>query len=242
MSTESTELGYLVAPEGGGPGVVIVHDVWGLYEHFRDLARRLAAEGFVVLAVDLYRGMQGAPSADDPGAWMRELPDPDVLSRIQAAVDHLKAHPAVAGRPVGVTGFCMGGSFALLAGAELEGVAAVAPFYGVLSYRHGLYASERPLDPRKKPVQPVDAAARLRCPLLAFFGAEDTFISQADVSELEERLRSSPHRSEVIVYPGAGHAFVNDTRPAAFRPEQASDAWKRMVSFFRRELGVGGAG
>jgi carboxymethylenebutenolidase len=242
MITEASELGYLAAPDAGGPGVVVIHDVWGLYDHFRDLSRRLADAGFVALAVDLYRGLSGAPRPDDPGAWMRELSDPDVLARVQAAVDHLHAHPAVAGRPVGVTGFCMGGSFALLSGARVRGVAAVAPFYGILSYRHGLYASAEPLDPRKKPVEPLEAARSLRCPMLACFGAEDTLIPQSDVRELEARVAGSAHRAEVVVYPGAGHAFVNDTRPTMYRPEPARQAWQRMVDFFRGELGAGGAG
>lgn len=232
----TTDLGHLVLPEQGrGAGLLVLHDVWGLYEHYRDLARRLAAEGFVTLALDLYRGLPGRPSPDDPGAWMRALPDPHVLDRVREGLAHLRSHPAVTGG-VGVTGFCMGGSFALLASASVEGLAAAAPFYGVLSYRHGLYASDTPLDPAKKPIEPLEAARGARCPVLAFFGAEDVFVPRADVEALRARLAEAPASSEVVVYEGAGHAFVNDTRPAAYRPEAAADAWARMVAFFRARL------
>lgn len=242
MQTESLELGYLVVPDGGGPGLVVIHDVWGLSDHTRDMARRIAAAGFVTLAVDLYRPL-GKVEITDPGPFMRELSDPDMVATIQRAVDLLHAHPAVRGAPVGVTGFCMGGTYALLSGALARGVAAVAPFYGILSHRHGLYHSESGLDPAKKPCEPLDAARDLRCPLLAFFGAEDSFIPLADVAELERRLEGtaeahgSHHSSEVRVYEGAGHAFMNDTRPAAYRPAAAADAFERMIAFFHRQLG-----
>ncbi|HEX7669942.1 MAG TPA: dienelactone hydrolase family protein, partial [Polyangiaceae bacterium] len=109
-------------------------------------------------------------------------------------------------------------------------------FYGVLSHRHGLYYSPTGLDPKKKPIEPVEAARSLKCPLLAFFGAEDPFIPLEDVRALEANLRGLEHRTEVRVYDGAGHAFMNDTRPAMYRPESASDAFGRMIAFFRREL------
>jgi carboxymethylenebutenolidase len=189
----------------------------------------------VTLAVDLYRDLPGRPSPDDPGAWMRALSDPDVLDRVREGVAFLRGHPAVSGG-IGVTGFCMGGSFALLAAASVEGLGAAVPFYGVLSYRHGLYASDTPLDPGKKPIEPLEAAREIACPVLAFFGAEDVFIPASDVDALRARLAAARAPSEVVVYQGAGHAFVNDTRPAAYRAEAAADAWARMVAFFRARL------
>jgi carboxymethylenebutenolidase len=235
VQTESLELGYLVVPEGGGPGVVVIHDVWGLSDHTRDMSRRIAAAGFVTLAVDLYRSL-GPIEIRDPGPFMRELSDPDLLATVGRAVDFLHGHRAVRGLPVGVTGFCMGGTYALFAGALVDGVSAVAPFYGILSHRHGLYHSAQGLDPKKKPLEPLDAARSLRCPMLAFFGAEDPFIPLEDVRALEENVRGSAHSTEVRVYDGAGHAFMNDTRPAAYRPESAKDAFSRMIAFFRGEL------
>ncbi len=229
------ELGYLAVPDGGGPGVVVVHDVWGLYEHFRDVARRLAAEGFVVLAVDLYRGLAERPRGDDPGAFLRELPDPDVLATLRRAVDFVSAHPDTRGG-TGVVGFCMGGSYALLAGALVSGVRAIVPFYGVLSYETGLYASATPLSPMKKPMAPLDAARRLVCPVCAFYGDEDAFVSLDDIRELERRVQAKDPDARVKVYAGAGHAFANDTRPQAYRPEAALDAWGTMTAFLHRHL------
>jgi carboxymethylenebutenolidase len=235
MHTETLDIGYLAAPDGGGPGVVIVHDVWGLYDHFRDVARRFAEEGFVALAVELYRDL-GSPKIEDPGTFMRGLSDPDMIARIRLAARALLAHPANATKRVGVVGFCMGGMYALLASAELPDISAAVPFYGILSHAHGLLYDTSGLDPAKKPKAPIDAASDLECPLLAFFGTDDTFIPIDDVRELERRLSASPQPTEVVVYEGAGHAFFNDTRPAAYRQEAAADAWQRTLSFLRTHL------
>ncbi len=236
VRSEELAIGFLAQPASGiHPGVVLIHDVWGLSDHTRDLARRLAGEGFAVLAVNLYQ-RKGAPRIEDPGAWMRALSDPEALADVQAAVDLLAAQPGSRGRKVGVTGFCMGGSYALLAACGCRGLAAAVPFYGILSYAHGLMAGGGALDPAKKPRDPLAAASDLGCPLLAIFGAEDEFVPAADVRELERRLAASPQPSQLVTYAGCGHAFLNDTRPAAFRPEQARAAWALMVAFFRKEL------
>jgi carboxymethylenebutenolidase len=241
MQTEDVELGLFAHPgearggEGTCPGVVLVHDVWGLSEHARDLTQRLAREGFGVLGIDLYRREEKV-EITDPGAWMRGLSDPQVLEDIGAGVSFLRDRAPCRGRKVGVTGFCMGGSYALLAGCGVANVSAVAPFYGILSHEHGLLYAEEGLDPARKPRQPLDAVADLSCPLLAFYGDRDQFVPLSDVEELRRRLDASGQPTEVVVYPGAGHAFVNDTRPDAHRPDAARDAWTRMVAFFREHL------
>jgi carboxymethylenebutenolidase len=235
MECIDVSLGYLARPtQGRHPGVVMVHDVWGLSEHTRDMARRLADEGYRVLAVDLYR-REGAVRIEDPGAWMRALPDPRVLGDLQAAVDFLAAEQGGNGR-VGITGFCMGGMYVLMAACQCRGLAAAAPFYGLLSHRHGLLHDPKGLDPERKPREPLSMAHELRCPLLAFFGEQDEFIPVEEVRELERGLARSGQPCEVVVYPGAGHAFMNDTRPAAFRPQIARDAWARLLRFFEAQL------
>ncbi|MDH3519677.1 MAG: dienelactone hydrolase family protein [Myxococcales bacterium] len=236
MRTESVELGYLAAPpQGAHPGIVMLHDVWGLSDHTRDLARRLAAERFTVLALDLYR-REGALQIEDPGAWMRALSDPQVLSDVQAALRFLAARPETSGARIGVTGFCMGGMYALMAGCACEGVSAVVAFYGLLSHEHGILHDAQGLDPARKPRQPLDWASALRCPLLAFYGDRDEFVPLEDVRALEARLATSGQPAEIVVVPDAGHAFMNDTRPDAYRPELARLAWERSIAFFGAKL------
>lgn len=234
------ELGHHAQPEaaaeGAVPGVVVVHDVWGLSAHTRDVAQRLAREGFGVLAVDLYRREPAPPAIDDVGRWMRALSDPQILADIEAAAAFLAEAPASRGRRVGVVGFCMGGSYALLAACGGRGIAASVPFYGLLSHEHGLLHDPAGLDPARKPRSPLEAARGLSCPLLAFFGADDPYVPVADVRELERRLAGGPHPAEVVVVEGAGHAFMNDTRPDAYRPEAARAAWTRTVAFLHRHL------
>jgi carboxymethylenebutenolidase len=236
MHTESIEQGYLALPDGPSavPGIVVVHDVWGLYEHFRDVARRLAGFGFAALAVDLYRRL-GAPRITDPAPWMQALSDPDMLRAIQEAVDVLRAHPSTNGR-VGIVGFCMGGMYAWLAGTSVDGVSAIAPFYGILSHHHGLLAAPGGLDPAKKPREPVLAVKDLRCPAIAFYGSLDEFVTAEDIEALRRNVATVREPVEIHLYEGAGHAFANDTRPAAYRPEAARDAWERFVAFFRVHL------
>jgi len=238
MQTDDVELGYFAnasQDSNGLPGVVLIHDVWGLTEHARDLARRLAAEGFAVLALDLYRRLD-AVKIDNPGEWMRALSDPQALADIQAGVDFLSEQPITSGAKVGVTGFCMGGMYALMAGCSCTGLAASVPFYGLLSHQHGILHQEGGLDPARKPREPLEAVSDLACPTLAFFGDQDEFVPMSDIEVLRERLSRSDQPADVKVYPGAGHAFMNDTREDAFRPADAADAWRRMVGFLSERL------
>jgi carboxymethylenebutenolidase len=242
LVTRELELGTLAhRADRTQPGVVVIHDVWGLSDHTRDLARRLAGDGFAALAVDLYRRTP-QPKITDPGAWIRALPDPQVIADVQSAVDFLAAHAVVAGQRIGVVGFCMGGTYAIHAAASCRGVSAAVPFYGMLSHEHGLLAAPPGtfLDPARKPRSPLDAARSVRCPLLGCFGADDPFIPTDDVHRFDANLDASGQPHEVIVYAGAGHAFVNDTRAEMYRPEAARDAWSRMLAWFRRYLVDGG--
>jgi len=232
MNTQETAHGFLAHPDSVAPGVVMVPDVWGLADHTRDLARRLATDGFTVLALDIYRKTGKGEFADPAGAmaWIRELPDPEILETIQEGVDFLAAHPGVGGGRVGITGFCMGGQYTLLAACTCRGLSACAPFYGMVRYEDGL-------DPARKPRSPLTATSDLTCPVLGFYGEEDPIIPVADVRELEERLAATSQPAEIRVYAGAGHAFMNTTRPEMHRPEADADAWSRLVPFLRTHLG-----
>jgi len=232
MSGEEHPFGFLALPgERPCPGVVMIPDVWGLSDHYRELALRLAADDFAVLAIDPYR-KTGSPQLTDVAsamAWIRGLSDPLVQETVQEAVDAMLLHPAMAGHKVGVIGFCMGGQYALLAACGCTGLSACAPFYGMLRYEEGL-------DPARKPRSPLDALADLACPVLGFYGEEDPIIPVADVRALEERLAKTGQPAEVHLYPGAGHAFMNTTRPEMYRPEAAADAWARLVPFLGTHL------
>ena len=232
MRTAELAEGFLAEPgDGPQPGVVVIPDVWGLSDHTRDIAQRLAREGFAALALDVYR-KTGRPSLADPAAalaWIRELSDPLVLETVQEGIDALAGHAAVGGRKVGLIGFCMGGQYAWLAACACRDLSAVAPFYGMVRYGPGL-------DVQKKPRAPLDAVAHLSCPALGLYGREDAIIPNADVDELEARLAQQGQPFELVHYAGAGHAFLNDTRPAMYRPEAAADAWRRLLAFLRAHL------
>ena len=236
MQAQDVELGYFAHPDSGpSPSLVMIHDVWGLTEHARDFACRFAREGFGVLALDLYRG-KGKYEITNPGEWMRALSDPDALRDVQAGVDFLALAKPTRARKSAVVGFCMGGMYALLAACQCRGLSAAVPFYGLLSYEHGILHTPGGRDRRLKPVQPLDAAPDLRCPLLAFFGDQDEFIPAPDIERLRAKLAQADASSEIEIFPGAGHAFMNDTRPAAFRPEIAKHAWTRTLEFLREQL------
>ena len=211
------------------PGLVLVPDVRGLTDHYRDVARRFAAEGFFTLAVDLY-SREGAPELPDmPSvfAWIQALPDPRVLGDLGAAVAYLTTRPEVGADRIGITGFCMGGQYALMAACTVPGLAACVSWYGMLRY------TERN---ERKPASPLDVAPGLTCPYLGLFGADDGLIPHADVAELRAILTREHKRFEIHSYPGAGHAFFNDTRPDAYRPEAAADGWRRALAFLRTHL------
>jgi len=150
-----------------------------------------------------------------------------VLGDIDAAVRFLATRLDVRSRSIGVTGFCMGGQYALMAACTVPGLAACVSFYGMLRYAQ---TTER------KPASPLELAPQLACPFLGLFGADDALIPAGDVRELGRLLRRHGKVFQTKVYPGAGHAFFNDTRPDAFRPDAAKDAWRRAVRFLRSHL------
>ena len=234
MNARDDAFGSWATLEGAPrPGVVIIPDVWGVADLYRRLAERLVQAGFATHVVDPYRytGRAGlTPATVLP--FIAQLDDVRVLRAVQEAIDALAASPAVRGQRVGLIGFCMGGQYALLAACACHGLSACAAFYGMVRYAAGL-------DPTRKPRQPLDAIADLSCPLLGLYGAEDALIPNADVEELKRRLAQTKHAHEVHSYPGAGHAFLNDTRPDAYRPDAARDAWSRLVPFLQHQLRAG---
>jgi carboxymethylenebutenolidase len=200
-----------------------------LYEHYRDVARRFAEEGFYTLAVDLY-SREGAPNLPDMESvfrWIAALPDRRVLGDLRAAVEYLSGRDDIRTDAIGVTGFCMGGQYALMAACTIPRLAACVSWYGMLRYAETNAV---------KPESPLMMAPRLGCPYLGLFGEEDGIIPLADVEALRAILERERKTFEIVTYAGAGHAFFNDTRADAYRPAAAADGWQRCLAFFRRHL------
>jgi carboxymethylenebutenolidase len=209
--------GYLASTSGGEsrPGLILIQEWWGLNDHIKDIARRFAEEGYVVLAPDLYDGKR-TKEPEEAGKLMQGLDQSAALQKLNAAVEYLKGLPEVNAQRIGVTGFCMGGTYALLLACNNKSIKAAAPFYG-----------DVPGD---------DVLKQLSAPVL-FIGAENDFwITQDKMARLEEGLQKFDKVGEVRVYKGVGHAFFNDTRPEAYDKDAAENAWERVTNFFESHL------
>ena len=209
--------GYLAVPEGDGkfPGVIAIQEWWGLVGHIKDVADRLAAEGFITLAPDLYHG-QVAEEPDEARKLAMALDRQRAIAEIDAAAKYLRSLDAVQPKKVGVVGWCMGGGLALSAAAHSDQLDAVVCFYG------------RPLE--------AGDAARLKIPVLGFYGELDSGIPQSIVQNFEKELEKLGLPHYIHTYAGAQHAFFNESRPQAYHPEAAQDAWGRTRAWFRQHL------
>jgi carboxymethylenebutenolidase len=205
--------GWLVRPGALRPGVIVLQEWWGLVPHIKDIAARFAAQGYVALAPDLYHG-KSTVEAEEASHLMQGLDWGRALEEIAGAIRYLRDVEGV--DRVGVTGFCMGGALTVLA-ATLPGVDAWAAYYGFPP------AGAAPLD-------------TITAPGLIFFGEREEFFSVPEATRFAEDQQRRGRDCEVIVYPGAGHAFFNDTRPEAFQREAANDAWRRTLEHFGRHL------
>ena len=203
------------------PAVIVVQEAFGLNDHIKGVARRLAGEGYVTLAPDLFhRGGPGRTAAYDdlPKALslMGELTDQGIVEDVSAAIAGLEKQRTVRADRIGITGFCMGGRVSYLAACALpDKIRAAVPFYG-----GGI---------------PIDRTATLRAPVLAFFGEDDPFIPLDQVKALEAEAARLGKSLEVHVYPKAPHGFFCDERDS-YRPDAAADAWKRLTTFLAQHL------
>jgi carboxymethylenebutenolidase len=211
--------GYLSLPaSGSGPGVVVIQEWWGLTDHIAEIADRLAAEGFVALAPDLFGG-KVAHDSDEAGALMMSLPVDQAARDLGGAVDFLLNHEAVTSTRIGAIGFCMGGSFVLLLAAQQgEKVGAAVPFYGV------------------GPAMP-DEYVGITAAVQGHYGEQDAFYPADDARAQAEQIREeSGTEVEYFFYP-AGHAFHNDeNHMGTYDETQAGIAWERAVIFLRSHL------
>jgi carboxymethylenebutenolidase len=221
---------YVARPATGGPypALVVVMEAFGLNGNIRSLADRFAAEGFAVISPNLYfREPNNVVGYDDlPGAikLMGSLTDDRIAGDMTAAITFLKGQPGVKPK-FGTTGFCMGGRVAFLAAVRNGDVYASAPFYGGGMTRAGQPGGKAP----------VDDAANLKGPVLAYFGGKDAFIPVAEVDKFRDALNKAGKPAEVVLYADADHGFMCDERPS-YHPEHAKEAFAKTVVFFRKNL------
>jgi carboxymethylenebutenolidase len=195
-----------------GAAVILIHEWWGVNGHVRDLCGRYAKEGYLCVAPDLYRG-KTAQDTGEASRLMQELPIDDGLETIRQALEETQR--AYNAERIGITGYCMGGTFALRAACEFNQLQAAAPFYG--------------------DIPDEETLSRLQVPTLFIAGSRDNWITPEKVEGLKEAARKYDLPVEVVSY-DADHAFFNDTRPEVYHPEAAADAWQRVLALFSSRL------
>src|ERR1700733_11306634 len=218
-SGKETVGGFLAVPDKPGtyPGIIVIHAWWGLTAWVKKQTEKLAAQGSVARAVDLYRGKVVADPSE-AHELMRGLPQDRGIHDMQAAYDYLSARKDVKPGRIASIGWCMGGGLALQFAIHQPRLAACVVNYGSL-----------PTDPND--IQQILA------PVLGNFGADDKGITPADVQAFDKTMKSLNRRIDVKIYPGAGHAFENPNNSNGYRPDAAADAWKRTPAFLHNALG-----
>jgi len=215
---------YLAEPTAPGrhPAVIVVMEAFGLNHNIEEISRRIAGEGYVALAPDVYyRWPDNKARYDElPKAigLMQKLDDKKIVADVGAALDFLAARPNVNAAKTGITGFCMGGRISFLVAEELPArIAASAPFYG------GGIAGL------------LGKADRIKAPLQLFFGDRDAFIPQDQVKAIDAKLRELKKSYKLENYAGADHGFFCNER-ASYNEKAASDAWTKLRAFFKQHL------
>ncbi|MCP3985609.1 MAG: dienelactone hydrolase family protein [bacterium] len=216
-SNADTGRGYLAVPvDGRGPGVIVIQEWWGLVDHIRDVCDRLAREGMIALAPDLYRG-DATADPDAASRLMMDLELPRAARDLDGAIQALLGHDGVAGHKVGAIGFCMGGQLALDAATRNTRIGAVVDCYGI------------------HPNVQLELSG-LEAAVLGIFAEHDEFISMESARKLEADLRTAGKRADFTILSGARHAFMNDSRPDVYDADAAARAWSQILTFFRAEL------
>jgi carboxymethylenebutenolidase len=204
----------LASPDGStkAPAVVLIQEWWGVNDHVRAIAARLADAGFLVVAPDLWHG-KIAKDATEAAAMMAAIDRPRALDEIAGAVTFATSHARSNGK-VAVMGFCMGGALAFATAASVSGISAVVPFYGV----------------------PAEADyAKITAPVLAHVATKDAWVKPAMAEAIKKTIDAAGGSMELHVYE-ADHAFFNDTRPEVHDPAAAKLAWERTIAFLRKHL------
>jgi len=220
-SNGGTADGYLAVPEsGGGPGVILVQEWWGLVGHITAVADRLAAEGFVTLAPDFYHGAR-TDEPDEAQRLLMGLAMDQAAKDIAGAAAYLSASDAVQGQGIGTVGFCMGGSLALWSATVAENIVAAVGFYPAMPWE------------RMNPGWPNYAGkwAQIHC------SQEDGTSEAIGIKTAVAAIEEAGGDVQVFDYPDTHHAFFNDERPEVYAPEAAAQAWTRTLDFLHERLG-----
>ena len=217
-SGDETVKGILYTPAGKGPfpGVIVIHEWWGLNDWVKEQASKLADQGYEALAIDLYRG-KVATTPDEAHEIMRGVPEDRANRDLQAAFDFLASQPNVKTNRIGAIGWCMGGGYSL-------DVALLEPTLAADVINYGHLAT----DP--------DTLKKINAPILGIFGAQDKGITPDDVHKFESQMKQLGKTIEIKIYDDAGHAFENPNNKAGYRPADAADAWQRTVKFLSENL------
>jgi carboxymethylenebutenolidase len=212
-SGDETVQGILYLPEGKGPfpALVVIHEWWGPNDWVKEQGSMLADQGYVTLAVDLYRG-KVATTPDEAHEIMRGVPEDRAARDLHAAVEFLKSQSIVKKDRIGSIGWCMGGGFSLNVALQEPTLAAAVINYGHLA---------------------ADATSlkKINAAVLGIFGGQDRGIPVDDVKKFEQTLKQQGNKVEIVIYPDAGHAFENPNNKTGYRADDAADAWKHTTSF-----------
>src|SRR5262245_53843615 len=222
---------YEARPAAGGPApiVVCISEVWGVHEWVRDVTRRFAKAGYYAVAPELFKregGVAQLPNIQDILKIVLAVPRKQLLGDIAAAVDWAKKRPGARADRAGVTGWCWGGGVVFQVAATNPDMKAAVAWYG---------SPTRPFPDQPNPVTGFDVAKDIKIPILGLFGETDTGPSPADARKMFEMLKQVNAADEIVIYPGAGHAFFADYRPS-YNATAAADAWKRCTGWFDKYL------
>ena len=217
-SGDETVQGMLYTPSGKGPfpGIIVIHEYWGLNDWVKEQASKLADQGYEALAVDLYRG-KVATTPDEAHELMRGVPEDRATRDLHAAFEFLKSQSNVKKDRIASIGWCMGGGYSLDVALQEPTLTAALINYGHLAVD-------------------ADSLKKINASILGIFGGQDRGIPVEDVKKFEQTLKELGKKVEIVIYPNAGHAFENPNNKAGYRADDAADAWKRTVKFLENTL------
>jgi len=217
-SGDDTATGMLYTPAGKGPfpALIVIHEWWGLNDWVKEQASKFADEGYVALAVDLYRGKVAA-TPEVAHELSRGLPEDRAKRDLQAAFDYLASRPDVKKDRIGSVGWCMGGGYSLQTALLEPALAATVINYGRLV-----------TDPAE--------LKKINAPILGNFGGQDHGITPDDVKKFQGSLDQLGKKTDLKIYPDAGHAFENPNNKQGYRADDAADALKRTLGFLASTL------